>query len=594
MRISGYFFCMSRHKTIAQYCFSLCAGAILVINSFTCTACGRSINNSLDKIQKTRLILATSSDPKTFNPIVAQETSSTQILNVMFEGLTTIDPYTGDVVPNIAESWSHDDEGLIWTVRLRQDVQWSDGSPFTAHDVVFTFNDIIYNPDILTGLKSIFIINGSPIVVRALDTFTVEFALPARFAPFMRSLGTSIMPRHALEESVKNNSFNEMWGINTEPRDIICSGPFKLKRYMPGDRIILERNQYYWKQDDEKNSLPYLDQLYFVIIQSPDLTLLKFKSGEIDMYGMRGIDYPWLMRLSEKTDWFTIYDRGPSLSKLFIKFNQNNGIDEKNQKPYLDPLKQKWFQNTAFRQAVAHAINKENIIDLLYNGLAIPHHSVMSPSSGYFYTDAVSTYAYSIEKARAILYREGFIDRDNDGICEDSMGNPVVFNFYISAGNAQATELANLIRKDLARIGLKANLIQIEFNALVNKLTFSYGWDMVMIGLTGGIEPHFGANVWLSSSPLHMWFPRQTVPRTDWEARIDEIFKLGVNELDRTKRKALYDEWQKIVSEEVPVVYTVIPTQYTAVNKRVKNVKPTPLGGILHNIEELYIEKIKA
>jgi peptide/nickel transport system substrate-binding protein len=318
---------------------------------------------------------------------------------------------------------------------------------------------------------------------------------------------------------------------------------------------------------------------------------MKFKNGEIDLYGVRGIDYPWLKRLSEDKKRFSIYDLGPTLSKTFITFNQNPGIREKTDKPYCDPVKIAWFHNRSFRRAVAHAINKKNIIDLLYNGLAITQDSSMSPSSGFFYTDDVKTYDYSLETSRHLLRSEGFVDRDNDGICEDPEGHPIIFNFHISAGNPQATELANLIRKDLSQIGLKVNLLQIEFNALVNKLTNSYDWDMVMIGLTGGIEPHFGANVWLSNSPLHMWFPRQSVPRTDWEARIDEIFTTGVSELDPQKRKVLYDEWQRIVSEELPVIYTVIPLQYTAVNNRVKNIKPTALGGVLHNIEELYIDK---
>ena len=537
-----------------------------------------------------RLVLATVSDPKTFNPIVAQETSSTQILNFLFEGLTKTDPKTGAVIPNLAQAWSHDETGKVWTVNLRPDVVWSDGTPFTAHDVVFTFNEIIYNPTIITGYKSILTIDGCPIVVRALDDVTLRFTLPSLFAPFLRALSLPIMPRHVLRDAVGNNTFNEAWGIRELPQRIIGTGPFMLGQYRPGGKVILRRNPYYWRRDAEGNRLPYLAEIIFLIIQSQDIALLKFKNQEIDMYGLRGIDYPWLKPIEEK-GYFTIYDLGPTMSRYFLAFNQNNGVNPHTGEPYMPPDKNAWFTNRNFRHAIAHCINRRQIIDLVYNGLATPQHATMSPASGYFYNPDVVRYEFNREKARAILAGEGFRDRNNDGILEDKDGNTVSFNVYLSAGAVQTTHLANLIRKDLSQLGCEVNLIQVEFNTLVNKLSFTFDWDVVLIGLTGGIEPHFGANVWFSHGPLHMWHPRQKQPATEWERRIDEIFLQGVQELDESHRKPLYDEWQRIVADEVPVIFTVIPSNLTAVNNRLQNVKPTPLGGVLHNVEEIYIRQ---
>lgn len=580
-KISGYFF-------ITRSFFQSTLLGVLVCGVYLFASCGGD-NAGRDASPTQRLVLATSTDPKTFNPVLAQETSSTQILNLVFEGLTSIDPHTGEVVPHLARSWSHDSEGRVWTFHLREDVRWSDGTPFRARDVVFTFNDLIYNPTILSGLASIFSIDGKPITVRQLDEHTVEFQLPSPFAPFLRALGVAILPAHVLEPAVHAQTFNETWGIDSEPAAIIGTGPFMIETYVPGERIILTKNTHYWKRDPAGNPLPRLAEIVFLHLASPDLALLKFKNGEIDMYGMRSVDYPWLRRLEEKEQRFRIYERGPSLSTTFVTFNKNTGVHPQTQQPYVDPIKQKWFRSLAFRRAVAHAIDVHTIIDLVHTGLAIAQRSAMSPSANFYFTDDVRVYEYSIEKARALLAAEGFIDRDGDDICEDPAGNPVRFNFFVPAGNPQTAEIANLIRKDLSRIGVHANVVQVEFNTLVNKLTFSYDWDMAMIGLSGGIEPHFGANVWVSSSPLHMWYPRQAEPQTQWEARIDEIFSRGVRELDPAKRKTLYDEWQRLVASNVPVIYTVIPLQFSAVANTVKNIKPAPLGGLLHNVEELFI-----
>ena len=530
------------------------------------------------------LYLSSSSDPKTFNPILSQETSSTQILSHIFEGLVTTDPFSGKMVENLAKTWTVSDDGLEWIFKLRQDVTWSDGAAFTADDVVFTFNDVIYNPNIITGLKSILYINGESIKVSKIDTYTISFTLPCSFAPFLRVIGTSILPKHKLEETVKNNTFNKVWGISTQPEEIIGTGPFVIEQYKSGEVVVLRRNNNYWKKTESGNALPRLEKVYYAIIQSNDLTLLKFRNKELDICGISGQDYS-LIKPREARDNFKVFDVGPTMSRSFVAFNQNP------QSSKLALYKLRWFQNRNFRIAMAHCINKTQIIDIIFNGFGVPQTSPMSPSSGFYYNMNCVTYEYNLDKAKTILKQEGFIDRDGNGYLEDSEGNEVSFNFYISAGNPQTTTLANLIRKDLAIVGCNVNLVQVEFNTLVEKLTQSYDWDMVLMGLTGGVEPHFGANVWLSSGPLHFWYPNQEEPYTSWERRIDEIFQRGMQELDINKRKALYDEWQNIIATEVPLIFTVIPESLVAVSNRVKNIKPSVIGGFLHNIEELYIDE---
>ncbi|MEW5895596.1 MAG: ABC transporter substrate-binding protein [Candidatus Omnitrophota bacterium] len=537
------------------------------------------------------LVIASSSDPKSFNPIMAKETTTSMITSMIFEGLTRLDGETLEVKPQLAERWSVSHDGLMWTFYLRKDVKWNDGHPFTADDVVFTFKDLVYNDNIPSSARDIFTIDGQRFDVRKVDEYTVQFILPVRFAPFLSSLSQEILPKHRLEKTVSSGDFNFTWGIDADPDDVVGTGPFKLKRYYPGERVVFERNPHYWKRSEEDGSLPYLDGIVLLIVQNQDAVVLKFLENEVDYCEVRGIDYPVLKPLEEQKN-FTLFEAGPDFGSNFLVFNQSLAVDPLTQKPVISGNKLRWFRDTDFRRAVAHAIDKEKMVMIIKNGLGYPQRSAMSPSSGVFYTDEVRNYPYSIETARSILSVAGYRDRDNDGIIEDMQGVPVEFNLYTNAGNPEREQIAAMIRHDLALLGMKVNFISMEFNTLIQKLNSTFDWDAVIMGLTGGIEPHFGKNVWHSSGQLHLWYPNQKQPSTEWEKRIDTVFNLGVQELDQEKRKRLYDEWQMIVSEQLPLIYTVLGENMFAVRNRFGNLRPTAYGGAFHNLEEIYVKQV--
>ncbi|HRZ86241.1 MAG TPA: ABC transporter substrate-binding protein [bacterium] len=534
--------------------------------------------------------MSTSSDPKSFNIIIAKETSTTAIVDLVFEGLTRTNGETTEVEPSLAKGWIPGPDGLSWVFFLRDDLSWSDGAPFTADDVVFTFRKLIFNKDIPNSLRDIFTIEGKAIAVDKIDDHTVKFTLPVRFAPFLRSMSAPILPKHILEKAVDEGRFNSTWGVDTPPGQIVGTGPFMLARYTPGQQVVLKRNPNYWKKDAAGSRLPYLDEIVFLIVQNQDVSFLKFQEGEIDLYDLRGSDYP-LLKPREKQGDFTVYRVGPAFGTNFLTFNMNTDVDPKTGKPYADPLKIGWFSDQKFRQAVAHAIDKRSLIDIVLNGLGYPQDSSMSPSEGVFFTDKVRKYEYDTAKARQLLKEAGFEDRNGDGFVEDTQGRTVEFSLLTNPGSTERVKIAEIVRKDLEGIGLKVNLTLIEFNALVSKLTASYDWDCMLMGLTGSIEPHFGANVWQSGSHLHVWHPRQAKPATDWEKEIDDIFTKGVQEYDPAKRKALYDRWQQIVAEQLPVIYTVLSESIFAVRNKFGNLRPTPYGGPFHNIEEIYVKE---
>lgn len=537
------------------------------------------------------LVLAASSDPKTFNDIVSTDANSAAVTSLLFEGLTTADPFTLKVIPDLAKSWDLSPDGLQWTFHLREDVRWSDGTAFSADDVVFTFNDLIYNPDIPSSSKDVLTIEGKPLKVEKINEYTVRFSLPVKFAPFLRAMGQSIMPRHCLMDAVRKKKFSFTWGIDSPPGKIIGTGPFMLSEYHPGERLVFKRNPYYWKRSLQGEPLPYLDKVIYLIIPDPQSQLLKFIDGELDAATVSGSDYP-LLKPMEAQKNFHIYEAGADYASNFVALNQNPGINPQTRRPFIDPVKLSWFTNLEFRRAIAHAIDKKKILEILNNGFGQPQNGPMSPSSGFFYDPDVTVYDYNINKARMILKQAGFKYSHGQEMLEDPQGNPVEFNLYTSDGGAAGrVQMAAIIRSDLESLGMKVNLVPVEFNTLVNKLTSTFDWDMVMIGLTGGVEPHFGQNVWRSSGGLHLWDPHQLKPATAWEKRINDIYDQGAQELDENKRKVLYDEFQRIVADELPVVYTVLNTDMYAVRNKFGNLKPTVNGGAFHNIEEIYIKQ---
>lgn len=533
-------------------------------------------------------VLSTSSDPKTFNDIISTESSSSAVTSFMFEGLTTLDPISLKVLPNLAQSWETSPDGLTWVFHLRQDVKWFDGTDFTADDVVFTYNELIFNEAIPSSSRDVMTIEGKIFKVEKVDQWTVKFTLPVKYAPFLRGLAQAILPKHTLEKSVKEGKFVFTWGIDTPPRHIIGTGPFKLVEYRPGERLVFEKNPYYWKKSDEGEQLPYLDKVIMLIIPSPESTLLQFLDGSLDYMAVRGEDYGLLKPL-EGQRHFTLYQTGADFGSNFIVFNQNTGINPKTKQPYVNPVQSTWFRDVNFRRALAHAIDKDKLIDIVSYGFGYPQHGPMSPSSGYFYNPHVTAYSYNLDKARSLLAQAGYKDRNNDGQIEDKDGHPIEFSLMTTANTSARVQTAGIIAADFRQLGMKINLVSLEFNVLVAKLMSGFDWEAVMMGLTGGVEPHFGKNVWHSTGGLHLWFPRQEQPSSDWEKRIDEIMDQGVQELDDAKRKVLYDEFQRIASDQLPVTYTVLGEKMYGLRNRFGNIKPSGYAGLLHNIDEIFV-----
>lgn len=532
------------------------------------------------------LTTATISKPLTFNLVLAVEGGSSRALSYLFEGLTQTSWLTDEVEPELAESWESSDDGLRWVFHLRDDVRWHDGAPFTAQDVEFTFNDVIYNDDIEADSRALFEFRNfnsesgeweqSQMRVRALDDYTVEFVLPYPFAPFLRSMGTAIYPKHILEVPLAEGTFNEFWTIDTDPAEIIGTGPFTIAEYTPGERIVYERNPDYWLTDGAGNRLPYLDRVVRLQVEDFEEDLELFRDGVTDFHGVLGEKYELLASVSDEEN-FDLHRRGAGFGTTFLVFNQNARSDDTGE-PYLDPIKLHWFQNVAFRQAVAHSVDKEAIIEGVLYGLGYPQWSSISPAAADFHNPNVRRYPYDIERANEILDGLGWLDTDGDGVREDDRGNPISFRLVTSEGNSLRVGATRIIEEGLTALGLDAQVELVPFGEMVAQLSYTFDWEAMVLGHGGGPDPYSGIAVWHSSGEYHEWNPHQPEPATEWEARVDELYVKASAELDHDKRVQLYWEAQAIIAENVPMIFTTLSERLGATRRVLGNTTPTLFG----------------
>ncbi|HIC97879.1 MAG TPA: ABC transporter substrate-binding protein [Aquificaceae bacterium] len=509
-------------------------------------------------------------DPKTLNPALAQETSSTAVIDPLFSGLVRINLRTMKPEPDLARGWEVSEDGRVWVFYLKEGIRWSDGTPFTADDVVFTFNEVYYNDDIPSSMRDLLVVGGEKIKVEKVDTYTVKFTLPKPFAPFLSSLTVDILPRHKLKRYVEEGTFTTAWNVSTDPKDIVGTGPWTLKEYVKGQRVVYERNPYYYERDERGTPLPYVDRMVGIIAPDPDTAFLKFKTGEVDYIGLRPQDLRQVPTIGEKVK---VYDLGPTPSTTFLVFNQNP-------RSKVPPYKLRWFQRKEFRIAISHAIDRESISALVYEGLAQPLYTPITPASRPYYDeDYYPKYEYDLEKAKSLLESIGFRDGDGDGVLEDDLGNELRFTLITNAGNRERETIGNIIKEDLRKIGIEVHFQPIDFNNLVTRLTSPpYDWEAVIIGLTGSMDPHFGRNVWHSSGSLHMWNPRQEEPQTDWEREVDRLFDMGAMEMDFEERVQIYKRAFRLITENQPMVFIATPKSMLATYDRFHNLFPTVWG----------------
>ncbi len=550
--------------------------------------------------QVPQLVSAIAADPKTFNYVLSNE--SPNVFGPIYEGLITEDG-VGNIQPALAQSWQEEKLRIVFT--LRKDLKWSDGQPLTVDDILFTFNDIYFNEGIPTSIRDVLRVGKSRALpkLRKLDERRVEFTVPEPFAPFLRTAGgVAILPKHALRQSVTtknkggNLQFLSTWGTDTDPDMIISNGAYQLESYKPNERVTFRRNPYYWRRDTQGNPQPYIERLVWQIVENRDTALMQFRSQGLDLVEIGAASFG-LLKHEEERGKFTIYNGGSDPGSIYISFNQNKG--SRNGRPLVDPIKSRWFNTVAFRQAVAYGIDRPRMINNILRGLGELQNSSIWDGSPYFFPPekGLKVYNYNPQKSKELLLGAGF-KYNNKGQLLDADGNRVRFTLLSSAGSKTGDAVGSQFKQDMSKIGIQVDFQPIDFGVLGDKLGNTYQWEAVFGATTGGgIDPNGSANFWSPDGEFHPFNQKPTAGQppiegrevAPWEAEIGRLYIEGAQELDETKRKAIYAQTQQIAQEYLPYIHLFTPLSLTAVRDRVQPIKYSAYGGALWNIYELKI-----
>lgn len=545
-----------------------------------------------------RFVIGTTSGPRTFNMMMANESSTYDVVQGrLFITMVGFDNATQENVPWLAKSWNVAPDGLTWTFNLRRGARFSDGHPITSADVLFNF-EVAYDATLHPGVQDLLVMNGRRFEVSAPDDYTVVVKTPQPNAMLPSLAGSVyILPKHILEPVYRSGGFASAYGVNTPPEQIVTSGPFRVLQYAPNERVVLGRNPYWFGVDKNRQRLPYLDELVYSIVPDLDAMDLQFRSGAIDgIERPKPENYAWYAD-NQQSGNFTLHDLGPELSSQMFWFNLNKVREAAPGKrvgqPQVGPVKYAWFNNVTFRRAMSMAIDREAMIKSIYFGDAVKNWATTSAGSKLWHTEDTTRFDYNPDEARRLLASLNWRDRDGDGILEDAAGNTVSFTLKTNSDNRLRVSMANFVRDDLAKVGVRLVLTPVDFNTLITNLREDMQYDSALLGLQTGVppDPALGQNVWRSSGLTHWWNIKQPKPETPQEARVDALMDVLVGSGDLAQRQAAWNEVKNIANEQVWMVW--LPTQVAKlpISNRFGNLQPSVIPHrILWNIDRVFLK----
>jgi peptide/nickel transport system substrate-binding protein len=521
--------------------FSLC---ILALN---CTAYAAELRFTI------------SSEPKTFDALQVSEQSSELIRYLTGGVLVRVNRATDELEPELAESWKLSEGGRTITFHLRSGLKFSNGALLSAADVARTLNTAL-DPK-----------QAAPVG----DTFRSEQGNPEIrvVSPLELSIRYS-QPKPGVDRLFDALSIVPAnWG-----RLPASAGPFFVAEYQPGEFIRLARNPNYWKRDSQGRKLPYLDAIRIGIQANRDIALTQFLRGETQV--LDSLDPESFDRVA-KSQPKSARDTGASLDSEFLWFNQAPS-------PAIPEWKRKWFTSAIFRHAVSMSIRREDLARIVYRGHAHPALGPISPANRFWFNAALKPIPCDTQGALSSLASEGFSFRD--GVLRDREGHAVEFSLITNAGNRSREAMGAAIQEDLRAIGIRIDIVTLDFSSLIERIMKTSQYEAGLLGLANvEVDPSEQMNVWLSSGPMHAWWPAQKTPATSWEARIDKLLLQQASQPSRELRRKAFDEVQRILIEQEPIIYLVNPDNLAAVSPSVHGTQLSAAPPqILWNMEWLH------
>jgi peptide/nickel transport system substrate-binding protein len=518
-----------------------------------------------------QIVASIRAEPRTYNRLLDNR-QITEMVAMLTQGrLVRINRTTFELEPWLAESWQSSSDGLTHTFQLREGVTWSDGVPFTAADVVFTL-EAIFDPRSNSVMGDSLSVDGKPIRAEARDDRTVVFIYPGPSGPGIRMLDSLwIHPRHKLEPALKSGTLKDAWGTNTAPAEIVGTGPFVIARYEPGQRLVFDRNPRYWRRGAEGDPLPYLEHIVFEVIVDDNAQILRLQSGALDLTGneLRPDDYAVVKRSADQGR-LKLVELGVGADSDAFWFCLKPEVKQR------DP-RFAFVSNPVFRRAISHAVDREQYAQTVYLGAAVPVWGPVTPGNSLWFWPDVPRYPHDVARARDLLKSIGLEDRNGNGTVEDAAGTEARFTVMTQRGVTNYERGTAFVRDELAKVGVALDIAALELNTMIQRMLAGDYDAMYYRPVLSSLDPGLTKDFWLSSGTSRFWNLAQKTPSTEWEREIDALMLEQASTLDPARRKAIFNDVQRIFAENLPVLYFAAPRLYYAHAARVTGVTPSVL-----------------
>ena len=526
-----------------------------------------------------RLVVGMRSEPRTLNPVFATDRASLTVLSLIHGDLVRIDRESQLPVPWLAQEFQAEERQL--RIKIRAGVRFSDGAPVTVDDIMFSLK--VYLDEFVGSPNREILAAGSspPTVTRVSGTEVLLDFDTARAVPERLLDGLAVLPAHSLRPSYSDGSLKEKW-LLAESSEVVGTGPYCIKDYVPGQYLSLVRNEHYWRRDSEGQRLPYFEEVVLVFGTS-DVLSARFETGEIDLLdGLSPQDFDLLSRraLGQR-----LKDLGPGLGYEFLFFNLNQ------KQGAVGPAgesRRRWFDRREFRNAISAAIDRAAIVDAAYLGHAEALATHVSRGDRLWHDDTLSAPLRSMSNGRALLRGLGFSWRDGRLLNPD--GAEVVLNILTNSSNRSRTLTASLVRQDLEELGIRASVTTMEFRSFLTRVLEARDYDLALLGLArGDSDPNPDLNVFRTGGSNRLWRLGGEGSEQSWQREIDRLLVEQRHTPDLLKRQKLYGKIQRLLAENEPVLFLVAPHVLVAASKDLRNFEPVVMNHpTLWNVDELY------
>jgi len=499
------------------------------------------------------------SEPKTLNPLLAADDASETVRYLTGGVLVRVNRLTQELEAELATSWKVTNAGKTITFQLRNGLRFSDGTPFSADDVAYTMQQLM-DPALHSPTGDAFRSSEGKVETEVLPKGRVRITFPAPIAGLER-----------LFDQVA------IMSAKSPQKELAVLGPYFVGENKAGSYLILKRNPNYWEKDPSGRPLPYIESVRLDVQQNRDIEMLRLTRGEIHF--INSLDAEYFDKVVAQ-DPSMAHDAGASLDSEEMWFNQVASSP-------LPSYKKAWFTSTNFRQAISESINREDIARIVFRGHARPAVGPVSPANKLWFNAKLQARPFDQKSALQRLAQDGF--HLQDGVLRDRAGHAVEFSVITNAGNKYREHMATMIQQDLSGIGIKLNVVTLDFPSLIERITDTFDYEACLLGLVNDeLDPNAQMTVWLSSADSHQWNPSQKTPATAWEAEIDKLMRAQASTLDPKKRKADFDKVQEIAWQQEPFIYLVNKNALSAVSPAVHNAHPVVLRPQVYwNIDQL-------